>query len=187
MQPAKASLPASRGRAEVERVRATLRTLVDLSGMSRREVRRRLAAAGSGMNLAGLLSGRLDLKLRHVVDLGRVLGVEPGEFFRLVFGAGEAGQRSPLLRRLEGLIAPGRRQAAERGAAAGREELEALSLRVEKLAGRVEDLLAGWPCDGSLPSLRISQISRAARSRSRPAGARRSSAIRGRDGQGPAG
>ena len=179
MQPAKAALPATRGRAEVERARATLRTLVDLSGMSRREVRRRLAAQGSGINLAGLLSGRLDLKLRHVIDLGRVLGVEPGEFFRLVFGAGEAGQRSPLLRRLEGLIAPGRRQRAERGGAVGREELEALERRVEGLADLVEQLLVASRDERSLSGAFPARISRRG-SRARPA-VRRSSAIRGRE------
>jgi hypothetical protein len=143
--------PKAGSRTEVERARSTLRDLVELSGMSRREVRRCLVAQGSGMNLAGLLSGRLDLKLRHVLDLSRVLGVEPGEFFRLVFGHGKPDQWSPLLRRLEGLAAPGRRQPAAWLPAVSRQEFEALVQGVEGLAGRVGELLAGLPCKVSLP------------------------------------
>jgi hypothetical protein len=132
--------PKAGSKAEVERARSTLRDLVELSGMSRREVRRRLAAAGCGMNLAGLLSGRLDLKLRHVLDLGRVLGVEPGEFFRLVFG--EPSEQSPLLRRLEELVAPGRPRRLIGSPAVSRQELAELGERVEVLSRRVGRLAA---------------------------------------------
>src|SRR5260370_14092182 len=92
-------------KAEVNRSRETLAHLIELSGSSRREVERRLLEQGCGTDLGRLLSGRLDLKLRHIVDICRVIGIFPLEFFQIVFKDSE--QRSPLLQRLEALI-PGR-------------------------------------------------------------------------------
>lgn len=91
--------------AEVIRARGTLSHLIELSGLSRREVERRLLEQGCGTDLGRLLSGRLDLKLRHIVDICRVIGIFPLEFFQIVLKDSE--QRSPLLQRLEALI-PGR-------------------------------------------------------------------------------
>lgn len=48
-----------------------------------------------------LLSGRLDLKLRHILDICRVIELYPQEFFRIVFK--DADRRSPLLQRLDTL------------------------------------------------------------------------------------
>ncbi|HVT14725.1 MAG TPA: hypothetical protein VHQ90_00910 [Thermoanaerobaculia bacterium] len=120
--------------------------------MSRREVRRRLVAAGSGINLAALLSGRLDIKLRHVLDLSRVLGIHPLEFFRLVVGAPE--QRSPLLRTLDDLVSPARPQPLPRGPLVGRNELKALAHRVDELARAVGRLSAALPPGSSLHGAR---------------------------------
>jgi hypothetical protein len=88
--------------AEVVRARETLGHLIELSGMSRREVERHLLDQGCGTDLGRLLSGRLDLKLRHIVDICRAIDVYPLEFFHIVFRDSE--QRSPLLQRLEALI-----------------------------------------------------------------------------------
>jgi hypothetical protein len=93
--------------AEVARARETLGHLIELSGMTRREVERRLLEQGCGTDLGRLLSGRLDLKFRHIVDICRVIDMYPLEFFHIVFRDSE--QRSPLLRRLEALL-PGRIQ-----------------------------------------------------------------------------
>jgi hypothetical protein len=97
--------------AEVVRARETLSHFIELSGLSRREVERRLLEQGCGTDLGRLLSGRLDLKLRHIVDICRVIGIYPLEFFHIVFKDSE--QRSPLLQRLEALI-PGRIQRGAR-------------------------------------------------------------------------
>ena len=70
--------------------------------MSRREVERQLLEQGCGTDLGRLLSGRLDLKLRHIVDICRVIDLYPLEFFHIVFRDSE--QRSPLLQRLEALL-----------------------------------------------------------------------------------
>jgi hypothetical protein len=97
--------------AEVVRARETLSHLIEFSGMSRRQVEKRLLEEGCGTDLGRLLSGRLDLKLRHVVDICRVIGIYPPEFFHIVFK--DAEQRSPLLQRLEAMI-PGRAQRTAR-------------------------------------------------------------------------
>ncbi|HVT18889.1 MAG TPA: hypothetical protein VHQ90_22225 [Thermoanaerobaculia bacterium] len=70
-------------RPDVERVRTVLRHLIDLSGLSRHKLQKRLRDDGNGAYLAGVLNGRLQLKLRHVLDLVRVLDLQPLELFRL--------------------------------------------------------------------------------------------------------
>ena len=85
-----------------EAARRTLSSLIELSGLSRREVERRLLEQQAGTDLGRLLSGRLDLKLRHIVDIVRVLELHPHEFFRMLFK--EQPDRSPLLQRLDGLM-----------------------------------------------------------------------------------
>jgi hypothetical protein len=95
---------------EVARSRETLSHLIELSGLSRREVEKRLLEQGCGTDLGRLLSGRLDLKLRHILDICRVIDIYPLDFFRIVFK--ETGQRSPLLQRLDAVIHPGKAQRA---------------------------------------------------------------------------
>jgi hypothetical protein len=129
-------------KAEVERARGTLRHLIELSGLSRREVKRRLVELGSDTDLARLLSGRLDVKLRHVLELGHVLGIHPLEFFHIVFK--EPEQRSQFLQSLDEVIAPGRSRPAEPipGPSLPAGDLEELRQRVAKLARDVEQLKA---------------------------------------------
>src|ERR1700753_644656 len=94
--------------ASVERARAILRVLVGMSGISRREVRRRLAALGSGTDVTRLLGGTLDLKLRHIVDILDVIEVHPLEFFQMTFPPPETPRRSPVLQMLEATLEPGK-------------------------------------------------------------------------------
>jgi transcriptional regulator with XRE-family HTH domain len=125
----------------VERARALLSRLVEVSGMSRREVKRRLGEQGSDTELARLLNGRLEPKLRHVVELCRVLGIHPLEFFRMVWK--EPATRSPFLRRLDDLtgdrIQPSRRTLPASSLAADLDEVRRL---VVKLSVEVEELKA---------------------------------------------
>ena len=102
--------------AEVVRARETLSHLIEFSGMSRREVERHLLEQGCGTDLGRLLSGRLDLKLRHIFDICRVIDIYPLEFFHIVLRDSE--QRSPLLQRLEAMI-PSRIQRAARAPEGG--------------------------------------------------------------------
>jgi hypothetical protein len=128
--------------AEVGRARETLGHLIELSGMSRREVERHLLEQGSGTDLGRLLSGRLDLKFRHIVDICRVIDIYPLEFFHIVFRDSE--QRSPLLQRLEAMI-PARIQRTVR-APEGRPpapNLEDLLRRFSELLHRLERSTTG--------------------------------------------
>jgi hypothetical protein len=134
--------PMGGSKAEVDRTRQTLAHLIELSGLSRREVERRLLEEGCGTDLGRLLGGRLDLKLRHVLDICRVIEIHPLELFRIVWK--EPEQRSPLLGRLEALIGPGRAQRAGRGTD-GRSpsvDLEQVDQRLAELQRQVEKLTA---------------------------------------------
>jgi hypothetical protein len=87
---------------EVERARHLLVELVDLSMLSRREVERRMVERGNGTDLGRLLSGRLALRLCHVVAICQAIDLYPLEFCRMAFG--EPKQRSPYLQRLDGVV-----------------------------------------------------------------------------------
>jgi len=92
---------------EIARARNALRMLISLSMMSRRQVERRLVEQNCGTDLGRLLTGRLDLKVRHVVTICRVLGLHPMEYFRFVFR--EPEERSPFLRQVEALLGASKR------------------------------------------------------------------------------
>ncbi len=99
--------------AEVLRIREVLGNLIELSGLSRREIEKRLQEdTGAATDLGRLLSGRLDLKVRHLLDICRVIDVYPQELFRIVFK--ESGQRSPLLQKLDTLTTAHRSAATPR-------------------------------------------------------------------------
>lgn len=127
---------------EVARVTEALNRLVKHSGLSRREVERRLLEQGCGTDLGRLLSGRQDLKIHHLLAICHVVGIYPLEFFRMVFK--EAEERSPFLQRLDGLVGPGRIQRAtrppeSRSAAA---ELDQMQQRLAQLLRQLETLTA---------------------------------------------
>jgi hypothetical protein len=127
---------------EVARVRETLNSVIDLSDLSRREIERRLARQGAGLDLNRLLGGKFELKLFQVLDVLGVLDIHPLEFFRLVFK--EPEKRNPLLERMQALFASVRPAAAARPPGGRREEkdLEELRRRVDQLAQLVEQLRA---------------------------------------------
>jgi hypothetical protein len=99
-------MPTGGSEAEVARAREVLRNLIELSGASRREVEKRLGEQARGADLGRLLGGRIALKLRHVLDICRVIGIYPAEYFRIVFK--EPEQPSPLRQRLDVLLGPGK-------------------------------------------------------------------------------
>jgi hypothetical protein len=129
-------------KAEVARAREALSSLIDLSDLSRREIERRLAREGRGMDLNRLLSGKFELKLHQVLDVIRVLDIHPLEFFRLIFK--EPERRNPLLERMQALFASVKSPAAARppGGRPGEKELEEVRRRVDQLAQLVEQLRA---------------------------------------------
>lgn len=93
---------------EVARIREMLRHLIELAGLSQREVEKRLFEQGCGTDLGRLLSGRLGLRVRHVLDICRVIELYPQELFHIVFK--ERAERSPLLERLDALTRESRRR-----------------------------------------------------------------------------
>jgi hypothetical protein len=96
------------GRAtELDRARKLLRVLISFSGLSRREVQRRLLEQGGGTDLSRLLSGKLDLKLRHILDILSVIEVAPIEFFQMLFAPVQ--RSSPIVDMLDATLTPGRR------------------------------------------------------------------------------
>ena len=126
---------------EVIRVREALRSLIDLSMLSRREIERRLAAFGGAIDLNRLLAGRSGIQLRHLLDILQVIGIEPQEFFHLTFK--EPPQRSVLLQRL-GAVFPQRALAVPRPTtpAPAADDLEELRQRVGSLQREIEQLSA---------------------------------------------
>jgi transcriptional regulator with XRE-family HTH domain len=137
----------SGSKAEVARVREALRSLIDLSGLSRREIEKRLSAQGSGVDLTRLLAGRFEIKLRHILDIAQVIDIHPLEFFRLTFK--EPEERSPLLQRVEAVFAPGNLAAGGRRPrarpAAG--DADDLPNRLKDLLREVERLLVAAGTD----------------------------------------
>jgi hypothetical protein len=117
---------------DVARVREALDDLVDLSGLSRREIERRLAQQGPGFDVSRLISGRFDLKLHQLLDILCVLEIHPVEFFRLIFK--EPERRSPLLVRARALFGSGEpvRQRETRTAEEDLDDLRRRLVAVEK-------------------------------------------------------
>jgi hypothetical protein len=68
---------------EVQRVARLLESVVKLSRVPVREVERR-AQYGAG-TLSRLFSGRIELKLRHIWEVLDAVGMEPENFFQIVF------------------------------------------------------------------------------------------------------
>ena len=121
-------------------MRETLAHLIDFSGLSRREVERRLCQKGCGTDLGRLLAGRLDLKMQHVLAICRVIDLEPLEFVRIALKP-RPRQRSPLLRRLKALL-PYARAEDSSPASPPRPPMDAdLVRRAQDLAEQLNDLL----------------------------------------------
>jgi hypothetical protein len=146
---------AQRIEGELGLMRQVLSHLIEFSGMSRREVERRLLESDCGTDLGRLLSGRLDLKMKHLLALCRVIDLEPLEFVQMALKP-RADQRSPLLRRLEALLPYAR---AEAGAAAPPRtmvEMAVLLRRAQDLAEQLQEVIrdAAWiptPADAHKP------------------------------------
>jgi hypothetical protein len=143
-----ARLPAAGGpgaapsgsRANVTRVREALRSLIDLSLLSRREVEKRLAASGGSIDVTRLLAGRFEIKLRHVFDLLQVIEIHPLEFFRLIFK--EPSDKSALLQRVEAVFAPRAPVAPRATPAPAAGDVEQLRQSLEQLQREVARLSA---------------------------------------------
>jgi hypothetical protein len=137
--PADAPL-AQRIEGELGRMRQALAHLIEFSGISRREVERRLCQRHCGTDLGRLLSGRLDLKMKHVLALCRVIELEPVEFIQIALKP-RPSQRSPLLRRLEALLPYARAEAGPPAPAPKVPDVAGLLHRAQDLAERLHELM----------------------------------------------
>jgi hypothetical protein len=71
---------------EVRRATKLLETIMQAEGLTRKDLDQRLGA-GPGY-MSQLFTGRMELKLRHVLSVLRALEVEPGLFFQTLYPAG---------------------------------------------------------------------------------------------------
>jgi hypothetical protein len=78
---------------------------VGLSGLSRREIQRRLGKQGSAIDVGRVLRGDMDLRLRHLLAIIGAIDVQPLDFFELVFPA-RLQPRSPLAQLFEKALVP---------------------------------------------------------------------------------
>lgn len=102
---------------EVRRATKLLETIMQAGGLSRKDLDQRLGA-GPGY-VSQLFTGRMELKVRHVLAILRALRVEPGVFFQTLYPdgkpVGEKRLTEEFLKRFRGLgdgAAPTERQAA---------------------------------------------------------------------------
>jgi hypothetical protein len=131
---------------EVDRARDLLREFIERSGLSRNQVERRLLERGAGTDLGRLLRGSLDLKLRHILDICQAIELDANEFFNVAFS--QATGRSPLLERLERLVAPARILPDARSSEV-QGQLRELAERVSALTLAIETLAASQPGPGT--------------------------------------
>ncbi len=78
-------------REETERVIHRLRTALRLLGFTNREIERRLGYTPS--YLTRLLSGQIELRFEHIVDIAAAMGMTAEEFFQFAYPV-RAGERS---------------------------------------------------------------------------------------------
>ncbi len=69
--------------AEIHRVTELLKTVVRVAGLSHREIEKRLGQSPG--YLSRLFAGAIELKFKHIIDILKVIKVEPHEFFQLAY------------------------------------------------------------------------------------------------------
>jgi len=124
----------------VENLWRSLRALLYVSGHSMREVQRVLDSHGYVVDVTRLLRGALELKVRHVLDICRVIGLHPVELFQIALPA--PNRPSALFRRAATLLRAGTPR-PEGPVLAGAEDLsrfEVLERRLDTLQRQVEAL-----------------------------------------------
>lgn len=82
---------------EIVRIAAALRTAIRLSGISHRQVERELGLSTG--YLTRILAGQVELRVRHVLDVCRVIGLPPERFFGALFPLQEGPESMSRLER----------------------------------------------------------------------------------------
>jgi transcriptional regulator with XRE-family HTH domain len=112
---------------ETQRLADVLRETIHRSKISQRQIERTLGQ-GKGY-LSQLLSGNVDLKVKHVFAVLAVIGVEPEEFFQEIY------DRSDPVGAVRGLVARSRTQ----------QDFEELKNRVARLENEITSGLKRSP------------------------------------------
>ena len=68
---------------EVVRLRELLRNAIRLSGVTNRKIERHLGMSQG--SLSRLLAGGIELKVKHILEIVEILGLPPGQFFRIAY------------------------------------------------------------------------------------------------------
>jgi transcriptional regulator with XRE-family HTH domain len=129
---------------EIVRIAAALRTAIRLSGISHRQVERELGLSTG--YLTRILAGQVELRVRHVLDVCRVIGLSPDRFFGALFPLQDGPESMSRLER--GLAqlhaAPGRPAPplGEAPAAAGDGRSRPVSELLRRLRQALDDLEA---------------------------------------------
>ncbi|MFL6192612.1 MAG: helix-turn-helix domain-containing protein [Thermoanaerobaculia bacterium] len=89
-------------KAEIDRIVDLLRTLIRLTGLSNREIERRLNLSPS--YLSRLFGGYLEVKMEHVLGIGRALGLRPQEVFAFLYPPERAEEPSEAARSLRAIL-----------------------------------------------------------------------------------
>ena len=75
---------------DIRRYAKVLEAVVKLSDLSTRELERRLELGGGTLNR--IFTGKIDLKLRHILLVLEVVGMKPERFFQLASAQPPAGE-----------------------------------------------------------------------------------------------
>jgi transcriptional regulator with XRE-family HTH domain len=91
---------------EVKKATKLLETVMQAAGLTRKELDQRLGA-GPGY-ISQVLTGRMELKYRHIISILRALDVDPGAFFQTLYpeprpAASEVGMVEEFLKKLQKL------------------------------------------------------------------------------------
>lgn len=78
---------------DIRRCARMLESVVRMSGMSARQLEERLDY-GAG-TITRLFSGKIELKIRHILLILEEVGIPPAQFFREVFPDGERPRSDP--------------------------------------------------------------------------------------------
>jgi|GEM_PF-1900209 len=87
--------------AKTEQLARVLKLLIRFSKIQNQELEKKLGFSGGYMSR--LLSGRIDIKISHVLDIAETLGMLPQEIFSIAFPATSPGP-SPGLRNVHKML-----------------------------------------------------------------------------------
>lgn len=137
--------PEVRG-AEAQRLLHVIKTSMKLLGFTNRDVERKLGLSAS--YLSRLFSGLIELRVSHIVDIAKAIGVEPEEIIYLAFPDRKAPGSAAAARLRESILggksavskdtAPGRAAEGDESASELEQALEKLMARsLQKILGRM--------------------------------------------------